>query len=143
MIETVLGIISIVAAIVFFLLGRQYGTQQNKQVINELKEQKKQNNKLTEKVDQLTHQNENLIGNMKELKNHNDEQKEMLEKSYKAIGVLNQQNEELTRKIGYLESRVSNQKSIATTTKQDFDLNKLLYALSTSSITTSMSKDRE
>ena len=75
MIEIILGIIGLIEAPIFFFLGTHYGKKHSKDVIIELKEQKEHNIKLSEKVDDLTNQNEDLSGKIGELESQNIDQK--------------------------------------------------------------------
>jgi predicted RNase H-like nuclease (RuvC/YqgF family) len=143
MIEIILGVSSIIVAILFFILGTRYGRQQNKKIITKLKEHKEQNIELNEKVSQLnqhnsdlndnvnkmSHQNKELMKKMEDLKTQYNDQSEMLEKSYQAIGGLKLQNKELLNKIGSLEIQLRTQKTSITAPKKENNLNKLIGEL--------------
>jgi uncharacterized protein YoxC len=129
MIEILLGISSIIAAIIFFILGTRYGKMHNKKIIKELKDQKKQNKELNEKITEVNQQNSDLIQKTKDLESQNNEQKEMLEKSIQAIGSLNEQNKDFMAKIDNLEVQLRSQRSMTTTPKKQSEINKLIADL--------------
>jgi uncharacterized protein YoxC len=129
MIEIILGVSSIIVAILIFILGTRYGKMHNKKIIKELKDQKKQNKELNQKISDVNQQNSDLIQKSKDLEDQNNEQKKMLEKSIQAIGELNQQNKELINKIGQLEIQLKSHKTSITTPKKESDLNKLIKDL--------------
>jgi hypothetical protein len=115
MIEIVLGImgvVSIILPIIFFILGRSSGKKQNETLVNELN---KQNSELLEKIESL--------------ETHNREQKEILEKSIQAVGALNKQNEMLINKVGSLESQISLKAPTPSVQKKGSEINKLLGEL--------------